>query len=75
MSQIVVECPIWKAILADERLAAARRKLSFHEIRLIIGHAIASGIEAPSGVETGNTDSTVGESPVGEAETPKGGDL
>jgi hypothetical protein len=27
----------------------------------------ASGIEAPSGVETGNTDSTVGESPASEA--------
>jgi hypothetical protein len=46
MSQIVVECPIWKAILADDRLASARRKLSFHEIRLIIGHALASGTEA-----------------------------
>jgi hypothetical protein len=39
MSEIIVECPIWKAILADERLAGARRKLSFHEIRLIIDHA------------------------------------
>jgi hypothetical protein len=42
MSQIIIECPIWRAILADERLAGARRKLSFHEIRLIIGHALAS---------------------------------
>jgi hypothetical protein len=39
MSNIQIECPIWKAIMADDRLANARRKLSFHEIRLIIQHA------------------------------------
>jgi hypothetical protein len=74
MSQVLIECPIWKAILADERLAAARRKLSFHEIRLIIGHAIASGMSAGT-AETRSGSGLQPASPVGEAETPKGGDL
>lgn len=39
MSQIVVEDPVWQAILADPELTNARRKLSFHEIRQIIRHA------------------------------------
>lgn len=39
MSEVRIECPIWEAIMADPQLAAARRKLSFHEIRLIINHA------------------------------------
>lgn len=38
-----------------------------HYLRDWFGDKIASGIEAPSGVETGHTDSTEGESPV-----PKG---
>jgi hypothetical protein len=42
MSQIIVEDEGWKALMADPRLAAARRKLSFHEIRLIVQHARAS---------------------------------
>jgi hypothetical protein len=42
MSQIIVEDEGWKAIMADPRLAAARRKLSFHEIRLIVQHARAA---------------------------------
>jgi hypothetical protein len=41
MSQIIVEDEGWKALMADPRLAAARRKLSFHEIRLIVQHARA----------------------------------
>lgn len=39
MSEIVIEDPTWKAIMEDPRLAGARRKLSFHEIRLIVDHA------------------------------------
>ena len=38
MSVVIVEDPAWKAILADERLLGVRRKLSFHEIRLIMQH-------------------------------------
>lgn len=39
MSQIIIEDEGLKAIMADPQLAAARRKLSFHEIRLIVKHA------------------------------------
>jgi hypothetical protein len=39
MSEIIIEDPVMKAIMADPQLANARRKLSFHEIRLIIQHA------------------------------------
>lgn len=39
MSAVQIEDPVWAAIMADEQLANARRKLSFHEIRLIIRHA------------------------------------
>lgn len=39
MSQIIIEDPVMKAIMADPELANARRKLSFHEIRLIVQHA------------------------------------
>lgn len=31
---------IWTAIRSDEQLESARRKLSIHEIRLIIAHAL-----------------------------------
>jgi hypothetical protein len=39
VSQIIIEDEGWKAIMADPRLSAARRKLSFHEIRIIVEHA------------------------------------
>ena len=35
----------WERILADKELALARKKLSIHEIRLIIRHAQKSQIE------------------------------
>jgi hypothetical protein len=41
MSQIAIQDPVWAAIMADPELQQARRKLSFHEIRLIINHAKA----------------------------------
>lgn len=41
MTEIIVEDPVWQAIMNDPRLANARRKLSFHEIRLIVRHAQA----------------------------------
>lgn len=41
MSEIQIEDAGWAAIMADPELAAARRKLSFHEIRLIVNHARA----------------------------------
>jgi hypothetical protein len=43
MSKIVIEDAGWQAIMADPKLAAARRKLSFHEIRLIVDHARKAG--------------------------------
>lgn len=43
MSEVRIEDAGWQAIMDDERLAAARRKLSFHEIRLIIDHARNAG--------------------------------
>jgi hypothetical protein len=42
VSEIIVKCPIWAAIAADPELKRARQKLSFHEIRLIIRHALES---------------------------------
>lgn len=39
MSQVIFADAGWKAIMEDPRLADARRKLSFHEIRLIMQHA------------------------------------
>ena len=39
MSAWTITDPTWKAIAEDDRLASARRKLSIHEIRLIVGHA------------------------------------
>lgn len=39
MSQIIIEDEGWKAIMTDPKLEAVRRKLSFHEIRLIVNHA------------------------------------
>jgi hypothetical protein len=39
MSKIIIEDAGWKAIMADPQLASARRKMSFHEIRLIVDHA------------------------------------
>jgi hypothetical protein len=39
MSNIEIKDAGWQAIMDDERLASARRKLSFHEIRLIVDHA------------------------------------
>lgn len=41
MSQVIIEDSGWAAIMADPKLEAARRKLSFHEIRLIVNHARA----------------------------------
>lgn len=41
MSQIIIDDAGWAAIMADPQLQGARRKLSFHEIRLIIDHARA----------------------------------
>ena len=38
MSEVQFDGP-WKAIMADPQLENARRKLSFHEIRLIMKHA------------------------------------
>lgn len=43
MSAVQIEDPVWAAIMADDQLANARRKLSFHEIRLIIRHAQNAG--------------------------------
>jgi hypothetical protein len=51
MSEVIIEDPTWHAIMADERLAGARRKLSFHEIRLIIQHAKAASTPLPDGLE------------------------
>ena len=42
MSSIEIQDAGWQAIMDDERLASARRKLSFHEIRLIMNHARAN---------------------------------
>lgn len=39
MSEIIIEDAGLQDIMADPKLAAARRKLSFHEIRLIMDHA------------------------------------
>jgi hypothetical protein len=39
MSVVEIRDAGWQAIMDDERLASARRKLSFHEIRLIVDHA------------------------------------
>jgi hypothetical protein len=39
VSNIQIQDPVWRAIMADPALANARRKLSFHEIRLIVRHA------------------------------------
>lgn len=39
MSRIIIEDASWRAIMEDPQLANARRKLSFHEIRLIVQHA------------------------------------
>ena len=47
MSQAIIEDEGWKAIMADPQLAAARRKLSFHEIRLIVQHAQAALAATP----------------------------
>jgi hypothetical protein len=47
MSQVIIEDPAWKAIMTDDRLAGARRKLSFHEIRLIINHTRAEATRTP----------------------------
>ena len=68
MSNIQIEDPVWQAIMSDPQLANVRRKLSFHEIRLIVRHA--QGIEAPIGGET-RSGSTVGESAVLEEDAPK----
>ena len=46
MSRWIPQDPAWEAILADPRLAEARRKLSIYEIRLIVEHARASATEA-----------------------------
>lgn len=61
MSQIIIEDAAWKAIMADPRLANARRKLSFHEIRLIVQHARDSDRSGEAG-ETVKQGSTEGES-------------
>lgn len=39
MSEVIIEDPVWQAIISDPQLANVRRKLSFHEIRLIVRHA------------------------------------
>jgi hypothetical protein len=48
----------WQRILSDDELAAARRKLSIHEIRMIARHAVEAFVETadnkpydPSGPE------------------------
>lgn len=38
MSQIIIEAEALKAIMADPALERARKRLSFHELRLIIRH-------------------------------------
>jgi hypothetical protein len=52
MSEVHIEDPAWVAIMADERLSGARRKLSFHEIRLIIDHARNAGCPLCTGRST-----------------------
>jgi hypothetical protein len=42
MSQVIIQDPVWAAIMADPELKRAREKLSFHEIRLIVRHALAN---------------------------------
>jgi hypothetical protein len=39
VSEIIIQDEGLQAIMDDPKLAAARRKLSFHEIRLIMKHA------------------------------------
>lgn len=39
MSQLIIQDAGYAAIMADPELAGARRKLSLHEIRLIVKHA------------------------------------
>ncbi len=41
MSQLIIQDAGYAAIMADPELAIARRKLSLHEIRLIVRHARA----------------------------------
>jgi hypothetical protein len=63
MSEVRIEDSGWAAIMADPELAAARRKLSFHEIRLIVKHARAfqrhkfwgaGELDCPSEIKAGN---------------------
>lgn len=61
MSRIIIEDEGWKTIMADPQLANARRKLSFHEIRLIVQHARDSDRSGEAG-ETALAGSTEGES-------------
>ena len=60
-----------EALKAVAALLSGHRHRWAREAWLIAVDALAaSGIEAPSGGETGNTGSTEGESPVGEADAP-----
>ena len=45
MSSIQIDDAGFAAIMADPKLERARRKLSFHELRLIVRHARESGTD------------------------------
>lgn len=52
MSEITIVGEAWAAIMADPKLEKARRKLSFHEIRLIMTHARSDLTERAARYET-----------------------